>query len=375
MTTFDEEMMKRALREAADEFAISNDAVESILDEARESATSDESPRLRAFIQRHGPIRSTILAVAACVVLLAVAVPLFNSEGTAKKNVSSALKFAAIPKVGTHGESGVVISGTGDLSGHGAAAGTSLSAPVGTTLQKANATSLDSSLRVEEVGTIRLSVGAQHFQSALTQLTDFATTDGGFVASTRSHAGTKASHSFSTGTIVIQVPERNFTMLVDQVRHAGDATSVATSATDVTGQYVDLQARISALQVSRTQYLKIMTRTNSIGGILAVQNQLNTIQSQIEQLQAQLSLLSTETTYATLTVALSEAGHPVIVPTHPRTGVDKAWHESLHGFAAGVEWLIRIAGPLLFALLLLGAALVLGRWTWRTTERRRGGIR
>jgi hypothetical protein len=64
----------------------------------------------------------------------------------------------------------------------------------------------------------------------------------------------------------------------------------------------------------------------------------------------------------------------VIIPTHPRTGVDKAWHDSLHGFVAGVEWLIRIAGPLLFALLLLAALLVLGRWSWRATGRRRGGI-
>ena len=162
--------------------------------------------------------------------------------------------------------------------------------------------------------------------------------------------GSKARHTYSTGSIVLQVPEHNFTMLVDQVRHSGVATSVVTSANDVTSQYVDLQARISALKVSRAQYLKIMTRTNSINGILAVQNQLDNIQSQIEQLQGQLNLLNSETTYATLTVSLTEAGHLVNPPTHPATGVDKAWHESLHGFAAGVEWLIRIAGPLLFAL-------------------------
>jgi predicted glycoside hydrolase/deacetylase ChbG (UPF0249 family) len=41
MTTFDEEMMKRALREAADDFAISDTAMESILDEARDSGASD----------------------------------------------------------------------------------------------------------------------------------------------------------------------------------------------------------------------------------------------------------------------------------------------------------------------------------------------
>jgi len=86
MTTFDEEMMKRALREAADDFAISDTAMESILDEARDSGASDESPRIRAFIQRNGRTRSTLMAVAACVVALAVAVPLFNSEGGASKN-------------------------------------------------------------------------------------------------------------------------------------------------------------------------------------------------------------------------------------------------------------------------------------------------
>ncbi len=177
---------------------------------------------------------------------------------------------------------------------------------------KAADVSQQSSLRVEEVGTVQLTVGGKLFQSTLTQLTDFATTDGGFVSSTQSHIGSKATHTYSSGTIVLQVPERNFTMLVNQVRHAGVASSVSTSATDVTGQYVDLQARIRALQVSRAQYLTIMTRTNSIGGILAVQNQLNTIQSQIEQLQGQLGLLNSETTYATLTVSLSQAGHLVV---------------------------------------------------------------
>ena len=68
-------------------------------------------------------------------------------------------------------------------------------------------------------------------------------------------------------------------------------------------------------------------------------------------MQAQLGLLNSETTYATLTVILSQTGHQVNPPAHSRTGVDKAWHDSLHGFAAGFEWLIRIAGPLLFALL------------------------
>jgi hypothetical protein len=375
MTTFDEEMMKRALREAADDFAVSDGAVDRILDEARDSSTADDSPRLRAFIQRNGRGRTAMLAAAACVVLLGVAAPLFNAE----RRHQPETRFDAIPKFTVpEAPSRSVATGTGftsTVTGQAATTGTPLSGTTvdGKALQQSNTSSLDGSLRVEEVGKIDLTVDGAHFQSTLTQLTDIATTDGGFVASTQSHIGTKATHSYSSGSIVLQVPERHFTMLVDQVRHAGDATSVVTSATDVTGQYVDLQARISALQVSRTQYLKIMSRTNSIGGILSVQNQLNSIQSQIEQRQAQLNLLNSETTYATLTVSLNAAGQVILPPAHTRTGVNKAWHDSLHGFAAGVEWLIRIAGPLLFALLLLAVLTVFGRWTWRATDRRRGG--
>jgi hypothetical protein len=382
--TFDEEMLKRALREAAEELAISEGAIERILDEARDADDYEKPSRIRAFVENTGRIRSTMMATAACVVVLAVAVPLFTSEVTTNSkthefNALPSFHGTSHPKTGT---TGLTVQGTGFTIGAvtgsttGTATGSSTELSDTSTKVASNSKTepSDSSLRVEEVGTIFLTVGGTRFESTLTQLTDFATTDGGFVASTSSHMGTKASHTYSTGSIVLEVPEHHFTMLVDQVRHSGVATSVMTSANDVTGQYVDLQARINALQVSRTQYLRIMSRTNSIGGILSIQDQLNTIQSQIEQLQAQLGLLNSETTYATLTVSLSVSGHQVNPPNHPPTGVDKAWHESLHGFAAGFEWLIRIAGPLLFALLVLAALLALGRLTWRATERRRGRV-
>jgi hypothetical protein len=54
---------------------------------------------------------------------------------------------------------------------------------------------------------------------------------------------------------------------------------------------------------------------------------------------------------------------------HPRSGLSKAWHDSVHGFTSGVEGLIRVAGPFLFALLCLGALLLGGRILWRRYQR------
>jgi hypothetical protein len=162
----------------------------------------------------------------------------------------------------------------------------------------------------------------------------------------------------------------SFSSMLKEAQSLGRTSQLTTKATDVTGQYVDLQAQITALEASRQQYLTIMAKATSIGDILSVQAQLDTLQQQIQQLQGQLQVLSSETTYSTLTVLVSEStsGHHHPAP-HPPSGVDKAWHDSVHGFLDGVDGLIRIAGPILFGLLCLGALLLAIRLSWRRLQR------
>jgi hypothetical protein len=223
--------------------------------------------------------------------------------------------------------------------------------------------------KIESTGTIGVKVSSGHVQSALSKLSSFVTRDGGFVDSTQAVMGSQTHGSFSSGTIVLEVPQASFKLLVAQAQEVGHATSVTTNSNDVTSQYVNLQARIDALKVSLNQYLKIMTQATSISGILAVQNQINQIQSQIEQDQGQLNVLNHETTYATLTVNVTTPAHHAA--STKRSGIDKAWHDSVSGFVAGFEWLIRLAGPVLFALLVLGALYLLGALGWRNIRRRR----
>ncbi|HVT41699.1 MAG TPA: DUF4349 domain-containing protein, partial [Acidimicrobiales bacterium] len=96
-----------------------------------------------------------------------------------------------------------------------------------------------------------------------------------------------------------------------------------------------------------------------------------TIQSQIEQLQGELQLLTSQTSYSTVTVDVSEGAPPSAPAPAPESGVVRAWHDSVGGFVAGVDGVIRVAGPLLFALLCLAAALFGGRALWRRAQRHR----
>jgi predicted component of type VI protein secretion system len=218
------------------------------------------------------------------------------------------------------------------------------------------------SARIEETGAITLVVPGPRIQADLNRVMAVATGNGGFVASTESQSAMPGSPA--QGTVTLDVPEANFDNVLAEIKGFGKVSLLTTNATDVTGQYVDLQARISALQDSRQQYLTIMTKATTIGGILSVQSQLDNLQSQLEQLQGQLQVLNNETTYATLAVTLAQKVVPP-PPPKPQPGLAKAWDAAVSGFVAGFEGVVRVAGPLLFALLLLAVVVVAGRWAWR----------
>ena len=222
------------------------------------------------------------------------------------------------------------------------------------------------SAKIQQTGTLALAVGRGKLSATVNQLTALAGAYGGFVANSQTQTGGGAS-----GSVTLQVPVQSFTTVLTRAKALGKVSDLTTKATDVTGQYVDLQARITALQDSLQQYLTILAKATTVGDILSVQEQINGIQSQIEQLQGQLQLLTSQTTYSTLTVTVNE--HTPTPPPSPRplpeSGLVRAWHASIGGFVAGVEGVIGLAGPVLFALLLLGAVLVGGRVLWRRYQR------
>jgi hypothetical protein len=221
--------------------------------------------------------------------------------------------------------------------------------------------------RVKESGAVTVIVPGSRIPYDVDRLMALALGDGGFVASTETQSATAGSPA--QGTVTLQVPQASFTTALAQVRQLGKVESLNTTATDVTAQYVDLQAQITALEDSRQQYLTIMTKATTIGGILAVQAQLDNLQSQLQQLQGQQKVLDSETTYATLTVTLSQT---VVAPSlpKPQSGLAKAWHAAVGGFVAGCEGVVRVAGPLLFAILLTLVLYLLARSSWRLCRRR-----
>jgi Domain of unknown function (DUF4349) len=374
MTMIDEQALSDSIRDAAESIEVPEGATERILAASRVAPLETRASRPRVGVRGGSRRRWVLYPVVVALVVAGIAVSMVGSHSNPfRSGIVSGLSAGPTVHGGSSGSAAPLPSNGATQPPTGAAGAGSSSS--GTAAPSASAPplppgSVGQSAKVESKGSINLTIGDGKLQSVLAKLTDLAVGAGGFVASSENQVGAGGSGPPSSGTIVLRIPESSFASTVSRVQQDGHATSVTTSSTDVTGEYVDLQARITALQASRQQYLTIMTQATSIGDILAVQSQLDTLQSQIEQLQGQLSVLTDETNYGTLTVSVVEAGQRPIPPVPPRTGLDKAWHDGIGGFVSGFEWLLRIAGTTLFVLLCLAALIVVGRWAWGASRRR-----
>ncbi len=354
MTMIDEDTLRAALHNTADTFDVSSDEAQTLFAQMRDD---ENESRVTHVLREPSRTRRAMMGAAALIIALAVGVPLalHQNAGPFKQPFIGGTPLSE-KRVAPTSTGGLTVNHTGPNQGV-VTSGTGFAATPNTPQ------------RIESTGTIAITVAKRHIETALTKLASIVESDHGYVQSTQAATGSQVPRAFTNASIVLEVPQISFHHLVAQVQQVGHTTSLSTNSNNVTSQYVNYQARISALKVSLNQYLAIMTRATTITAILAVQAQINQIQSQIEQEQGQLNVLNHQTTYASLTVNVATPSHHG--STTKRSGLDKAFHDSVSGFVTGFEWLIRLAGPVLFALIALSVLSFAVRYAWRGIRRRR----
>ena len=366
MNPIDDDQLRASLHRTAESFDPSGGAA-TILAAAVDSAHERASGSNSDGSSRQPRSRRTRFAYAAAIVIVAVVA--LTSAGLVLKTDSKKAGPSATAALGAHGVSGIT---TPSLPSQNQGylgvqfSTTDQNGKLAERTQSTNKASKNTTLasKVVSTGTISLSVSSGRIDDSITTLTTLAARQGGFVASSRVIAGTSGSPA--RGVITLRVPQRRFSTLVAAVQKVGRTTSVVTNSTDVTSQYVDYESQISALEASRAQYLSIMAKATTIDEILAVQNQLNTIEVELQQLEGQRNVLDNEAAYGTLTIKLNQHSGSM----HVRSGINRAWTQSVSGFVTGFEGLVRALGPALFALLCLIAVWLVGRPAWRASRRR-----
>jgi hypothetical protein len=164
----------------------------------------------------------------------------------------------------------------------------------------------------------------------------------------------------------------------------GIATKVVnakTGSSEVTGQVLDLDARIANLRATEQALQAIMAKATKIPDILEVQNQLTAVQGEIEQLSTAAAHLRDQASLATLTVVFQTPAVAVVNEVSKGWDIgaelDKAAGQLLsvgQVLATAGVWIVVVGLPVFGGtLLLLLVFLFLGRrlsWLLRPWFRR-----
>lgn len=368
-----DELLERGLGSVADGYDVPPNAIDDILDQLRPAdATAPDETEIGPAQRRWPPSRQTWLlgTAAALVVLIVVA---FAVGGSGRNDSGQSAGGKVSNTTAADGASGAGAStGTVKTTSSGPVSAPVAAPPQSTSVRDQfaaggstpNVVPGDSLTKIVQTGQMDLQVDKGKVDDAVTALATEVAGLGGIVANSQSIGGDEPSAS-----ITLRVPNNSFNKLLNRARGLGKVLSVDTKSADVTAQYVDLQARLHALGLTKSTYLNILTRASTIGEILSVQQRVNDIQTQIDQLQGQLKILTDQTTFATLAISIDQKStiHSAVV--HHQSGIGKAVDRSVSRFVHGVEAIIGVIGPIVLVLLLIGLGWLLAKVGYRIVRR------
>jgi hypothetical protein len=388
-----EDLLERGLADLANEYDVPDGAIDRVREQLAPSVADDTDQSWRHRLHRPTTRGWLVIAAAAIVVIVIASFAVGGSGGSNKIEHTALLdpgaRLGATSDQGSASGGGAVAAPSPAPALRAPKAARHVGAVTGATSTTAGGTTTASGAvnggfaganndqlvpvpavpdKVIKTGELDLQVPKGQVSTTLDKLTGLATLERGYIADSRTSEGGDAP----SGQVTMRVPVATFE---DTIKRARAITGVKvlglqTSGKDVTSKFVDLKARINALQKTRATFLTLLAKATTIGETLAVQQHITDVQTQIEQLQGQKKVLVNQAALSTLTVTVDQKVVVETTPTHHKSGLHKAVDRSVSRFVHGIEAIVGIIGPLLLAALLIGVGWLAARFGYRRLRRR-----
>ncbi|MGH9275172.1 MAG: DUF4349 domain-containing protein, partial [Acidimicrobiales bacterium] len=222
------------------------------------------------------------------------------------------------------------------------------------------------SARVIKTGSLDLEVREGAFAGTVDRITAQVIGLGGHIA----ESTTTESSETPSGSIIVRVPAGSFETLLADLRRVGEVKAFSSKGTDVTAQFTDLAARLTALTATRDRLSAVLSEAGNVPDILAVQDRITGVQVEIEQIQGQQRLLEDQTSFATLAITLGEPGSEIVTVESTNEGLGQAWDDARRRFGDAVEGIVSWSGSAAVVLIVGLILLALSRAAWVGIRRR-----
>jgi len=208
---------------------------------------------------------------------------------------------------------------------------------------------------------LSISVSSGAFDQKLADVRSLVELEQGFISGTDAQANPTTNDQIRTGVITFMVPATRFDDTIDQLSKLGKVQNEHISGQDVSGQYVDLNARLVNAESQRAAMLALLAQAHNINDIITVQNQIGQITGEIEQLKGQIKYLDNNTSYSTVSVTITEAGAPAPTTPSDNWGFATALNDAAHNFVTTIDYFVTGLGAVGPFLVLVGVGFLVWR--------------
>jgi hypothetical protein len=155
--------------------------------------------------------------------------------------------------------------------------------------------------KIVKTGYITLEV--EDIAESMDKVADMADEMGGYVVS----SDKREYETGVSGSIRIRVPSERFEEAFNRLRQFALAVPYEnTEATDVTEEYVDLEARLRNLEATEAQYLALLEKAEEVEDMLMVQRELSNVREEIERIEGRMLYLERTSDMALIEINLQE---------------------------------------------------------------------
>lgn len=156
---------------------------------------------------------------------------------------------------------------------------------------------------------------------------------------------------------VIKVPASGFSSFIDQLRKIQKDMQLQMEGSDVTEEYVDLNARLQAKKTVEARLLAFMDKAVKTDDLVRFSSELAAVQEQIEQIKGRMRYLDQNVAYSTVNVRLYEGKAELAMENNAKEdGFGKRLSDAITGSANALGQFGQALLVFLAALLPVAAA-------------------
>ncbi len=150
-----------------------------------------------------------------------------------------------------------------------------------------------------------MTIMVEEIKPAIDYITQLANSVQGWVVSSQIYPENAGG---TAGYVTVRVPAGKFEETMKAIENfAVEVKSQSTSSRDVTQEYTDLNSKLTNLQATEQQYLKILEQARTVEEILQVQSYLSRTRQDIEVITGQIQYLERTASTSLITVQMQQS--------------------------------------------------------------------